>query len=152
MLSLHAELAPRTGPERLVKIGILGSTRGSSLQPVLRAISAGEMPGVSIGLVASNKSDAGILRRAEIHGLPCQHIPCKKGTERAVYDAQITAALEAAGCELIVLVGFMRILSKPFCDRWRHRCLNVHPSLLPEFAGGMDLEVRRSHTPMGRTH
>jgi len=100
MLSLHAARAPVTGPQRLVKVGVLGSTRGSSLQPVLRAISSGELPGIQISLVLSNKSDAPILTRAANHGIPYAHVPCKKGTPRAVYDAMLSRQLEAAGCEV----------------------------------------------------
>jgi len=66
------------------------------------------------------------------------------GRSREDYDAEITRRLEAAGCKLVVLVGFMRILSAPFCKRWERRCLNIHPSLLPKFAGGMDLEVHQA--------
>ena len=53
----------------------------------------------------------------------------------------MTAALEDAGVHLVLCVGYMRILSPAFCRRWAGRCLNVHPSLLPDFAGGMDLQV-----------
>ena len=144
MLALQAEHAPATGENRVVKIGVLGSTRGSSLQPIMRAISAGELPNVTIGCVLSNKKDSGILDRAKLHGLPSAHVPCKKGTDRATYDAMLTQQLEAHGCELILLVGFMRILSPEFCAKWRNRALNVHPSLLPAFAGGMDLEVHQA--------
>ena len=71
-------------------------------------------------------------------------MPCKKGTPRAEYDAVVTSHLEAAGCEMLLLIGFMRIVSPEFCSRWDHRALNVHPSLLPAHAGGMDLEVHQA--------
>ena len=93
----------------------------------------------------SNKKDApGILQRAAQHGLPWRHVPCKKGTPRAEYDAVVTSHLEAAGCEMLLLIGFMRIVAPEFCARWDRRALNVHPSLLPAHAGGMDLEVHQA--------
>ena len=63
------------------------------------------------------------------------------GRSREDYDAELSAQLEAAGCQIVLLVGYMRILSPAFCGRWKRRALNIHPSLLPKFAGGMDLEV-----------
>ena len=129
---------------RVVRVGVLGSTRGSSLQPILDALGAAELGGIEISLVISNKKDAGILQRAAQHGLPWRHVPCKKGTPRAEYDAVVTSHLEAAGCEMLLLIGFMRIVSPEFCARWDHRALNVHPSLLPAHAGGMDLEVHQA--------
>ena len=144
MLSLQGELHTTAGPERKVRVGVLGSTRGSSLQPILDALGAAELGGIEIALVISNKKDAGILQRAAQHGLPWRHVPCKKGTPRAEYDAVVTSHLEAAGCEMLLLIGFMRIVSPEFCARWDRRALNVHPSLLPAHAGGMDLEVHQA--------
>ncbi|KAH8055785.1 phosphoribosylglycinamide formyltransferase [Aureococcus anophagefferens] len=70
--------------------------------------------------------------------------PASSGTKeekRAAYDALLTAAFDEAGVELVLCVGWMKILSPEFVAAWRGRCFNVHPSLLPDFAGGMDLEV-----------
>ena len=64
-----------------------------------------------------------------------------KGLSREQHDAECTSIFTDAGADLILLVGYMKILSKPFCDFWAGRCMNVHPSLLPKFAGGMDLAV-----------
>ena len=145
MLSLQAGCAADGAPHgRVVRLGVLGSTRGSSLQPVLRALAAGGLRHVVISLVLSNKKDAGLLRRAQLHGLPHAHVPCAKGRSRADYDAEVTSRLEAAGCDAVLCVGYMRILSAPFCQRWAKRALNVHPSLLPLHAGGMDLDVHRA--------
>ena len=60
------------------------------------------------------------------------------------YDAECTAALLGAGVEFVLLVGYMRILSAEFCNFWKGQCINVHPSLLPKHAGGMDLEVHQA--------
>lgn len=64
----------------------------------------------------------------------------------------MTQALEDAGVQLVLCVGYMRILSGAFCRRWMGRCLNVHPSLLPDFAGGMDLQVREAITILSSMH
>lgn len=64
-----------------------------------------------------------------------------KDKTREEYDAIVANELDSRGVELVLMIGYMRIVSKLFCDRFRNRCLNVHPSLLPDFAGGMDLEV-----------
>jgi len=146
MLSLQAAAAEAEALSSgvpVVKIGVLGSTRGSSLQPVLRALAAGGLRGVTISLVLSNKADAPILKRAANHGIAHEHLPAQS-LSREEYDDRLTTVLEGAGCELVILVGWMRILSPSFCKRWAGRCLNVHPSLLPAHAGGMDLAVHEA--------
>ena len=168
MLALQAS-APRGTPS--VCVGVLGSTRGSSLQPVLQAIASGALPGVHVGVVISNKQDAPILERAREHGLKAEQVAVG-GRAREAYDAELTSRralpdiltggrarvarivrahdlraarrLEAAGVQCVLLVGWMRILSADFVKRWERRSINVHPSLLPDFAGGMDLEVHRA--------
>jgi phosphoribosylamine--glycine ligase/phosphoribosylglycinamide formyltransferase/phosphoribosylformylglycinamidine cyclo-ligase/phosphoribosylamine--glycine ligase/phosphoribosylformylglycinamidine cyclo-ligase len=134
--------------KRTLRLGVLGSTRGTASQPVIDAIEAGQLD-AQIAVVVSNKADAGILERARKHGLPAVAVPAK-GKTRAQFDAEVTRVLEAAGVELVLLVGYMRILSPPFCQRWEDRCLNVHPSLLPDFAGGMDLEVHTAVIKAGK--
>ena len=123
-------------------IGVLGSTRGSSLQPVIDAIENGSF-NAKIVLVLSNKESSGILERAGKHSIPALFIS-SKGKSREVYDTEVSSALEMAGAQLILMAGYMRIVSPSFVARWRGVCVNVHPSLLPEFAGGMDLEVHRA--------
>eukprot|EP00639_Heterosigma_akashiwo_P021979 CAMPEP_0206410094 /NCGR_PEP_ID=MMETSP0294-20121207/32359_1 /ASSEMBLY_ACC=CAM_ASM_000327 /TAXON_ID=39354 /ORGANISM="Heterosigma akashiwo, Strain CCMP2393" /LENGTH=1090 /DNA_ID=CAMNT_0053870317 /DNA_START=136 /DNA_END=3409 /DNA_ORIENTATION=+ len=131
-----------------VRLGVLGSTRGSDLQPILEAIQAGEL-NAEVALVVSNKADAYILERARLHGVPARHID-GKGKKRAEFDAEVTAAFRDVGVQLVLCIGYMRILSPQFCQAWADRCLNVHPSLLPEFAGGMDLAVHKAVLDAGR--
>ncbi|EWM26614.1 trifunctional purine biosynthetic protein adenosine-3 [Nannochloropsis gaditana] len=132
-----------------LRVGVLGSTRGSALQMVLEAMEADELVGARVVLVLSNKEDAGILARARRFGIPAQSIS-SKGKTREAFDAEATELMAAAGVELVLLVGYMRILSPSFCQRWKDRCLNVHPSLLPDFAGGMDLDVHAAVIAAGR--
>jgi phosphoribosylamine--glycine ligase/phosphoribosylglycinamide formyltransferase/phosphoribosylformylglycinamidine cyclo-ligase/phosphoribosylamine--glycine ligase/phosphoribosylformylglycinamidine cyclo-ligase len=120
-------------------VGVLGSTRGTSLQAVIDAIQAGSL-NARIVMVVSNKADAGILQRAQQHGLPHLHLSPAQ-LSREGYDQQVIAAFEQEGVEVVLMVGYMRIVSAAFVQHYRHRCLNVHPSLLPEFAGGMDLDI-----------
>ncbi|OQR98674.1 phosphoribosylglycinamide synthetase [Achlya hypogyna] len=125
-----------------IKLGVLGSTRGSSLQPILDAIAAGEL-NASVEIVVSNKAAAGILERAASHKIPGVAVG-SKGKARDEFDAEVSALLEAKKVDLVLCIGYMRILSAAFCERWANRVLNVHPSLLPDFAGGMDLAVHQA--------
>ena len=122
-------------------IGVLGSTRGTALQPVIDAIEANKLS-AKIVLIVSNKNDAGILNRAKTHNIQYQHIDAT-GKSREEYDKLVTLAFQKLGVQLILMIGYMRIVSPYFTKFWDKRCLNVHPSLLPEFAGGMDLQVHR---------
>jgi phosphoribosylglycinamide formyltransferase-1 len=94
----------------------------------------------SIEVVISNKGGAIILDRARAHGLTAKFVDAKAVT-RAQYDEMLTHELRVYQVELVVLIGYMRILSPEFVKAWRHRIINVHPSLLPAFAGGMDGDV-----------
>jgi len=128
---------------RPVRIGLIGSTRGSSSQMTFDAIKKGEL-NAQIAVVISNKGEAGILERGRTEGVSSVHVPCKKGTPRAEYDAQVTQVLKDHGVDLVMLCGFMRIVSPEFCREWEGSCINIHPSLLPKHAGGMDLEVHKA--------
>mmetsp|Transcript_11843 Transcript_11843/g.35574 ORF Transcript_11843/g.35574 Transcript_11843/m.35574 type:complete len:1009 (+) Transcript_11843:30-3056(+) len=129
-----------------VRIAVLGSTNGTSFQPVLDAVREGRLTNnASIEIVVSNKESAGILekaRRGSVTRVEC--LTAAQKEPRRSYDARLTALLRDADVELVLLIGWMRILSPEFVDEWRGRCLNVHPSLLPDYAGGMDLEVHAS--------
>ena len=123
----------------MIKIGVLGSTKGTDLQAILDAINDGQLD-AEVSVVVSNRESAYILERAKSHGVPTFFIP-HKGKAREEFDREMTAAMQNHGVELVLLIGFMRILSAEFCREWRDRILNVHPSLLPKYAGGMDTNV-----------
>lgn len=139
----------RRGLNRPLRIGVIGSTRGSSLQPVIDAIVAGQLS-ATISLIISNKSNAGILERARNHGIPSRFIGALNKS-REEYDALVCDALDAAGVDIVLMIGYMRIVSPVFVQRFPMRCFNVHPSLLPDFACGMDLEVHKAVLDAGRT-
>ena len=123
----------------MIKLGVLGSTKGTDLQTILDSIASGELIG-EVSVVLSNRENAYILERAKNHNVPAFFLSHKEKS-RKEFDAEMTAILKEHAVDLVLLIGFMRILSAKFCQEWRDRLLNVHPSLLPKYAGGMDTNV-----------
>ncbi|HEY1207784.1 MAG TPA: phosphoribosylglycinamide formyltransferase [Terracidiphilus sp.] len=125
-----------------LKVGVLGSTRGTALQGVLDAVAAGTLD-VEIVLVISDKQTAPIFERAARHNVSTLLLD-PAGLTREAYDQQVSEALREAGAELVLLIGYMRIVSDQFVNTWRGKLLNVHPSLLPAFGGLMNLKVHEA--------
>ncbi len=125
-----------------LRIGILGSTRGTALQGVLDAIASGALD-VEIVLVISDKVTAPLLQRAANYGVKTMPMDAK-GLSREEFDARVTDALNEAGAQLVLMIGYMRIVSAEFVNAWRGRLLNVHPSLLPAFGGLMNKSVHEA--------
>lgn len=125
-----------------VRLAILGSTRGSNLVPILAAVREGRLH-AEIAVVISNRDEAMILQRAKDASLPTLFID-PVGLSREEYDKKLHAVLAARQIDLIVLIGYMRILSPWFVSQWASKIINVHPSLLPAFAGLMNLDVHRA--------
>ena len=123
----------------MIRLGVLGSTNGTDLQTILDSIASGELNG-EVSVVLSNRKSAHILERAKNYNVPAFFLS-HKVKSREEFDAEMTAILKEHAVDLILLIGFMRILSAKFCQEWRDRLLNVHPSLLPKYAGGMDTNV-----------
>lgn len=119
-----------------MRIGILGSGSGSNMQAILDAIDAGTLD-ASIALVLSDVPDAYILERARKHGIPTAVIDCRGFKTKFPEEAQLETAesLKAAGCDLVCLAGFMRLVKQPLLDAFPDRILNIHPALLPAFPG-----------------
>jgi phosphoribosylglycinamide formyltransferase-1 len=117
-----------------VNLGVLISGRGSNLGAVLAAIEAGTLP-ARVALVLSNKADAAGLVRARDAGIPTRVIPHGEYPDRPSFDAALVAALREASCDLVVLAGFMRLLTPTFLDAFPNRVVNIHPALLPAFPG-----------------
>ncbi|PIU21421.1 MAG: phosphoribosylglycinamide formyltransferase [Candidatus Diapherotrites archaeon CG08_land_8_20_14_0_20_34_12] len=122
-----------------VNLAVLGSTRGTDLQAVIDAIEKKQL-NAEIKIVISNKADAFILERARNHKLNAVFLD-PKGKSREDYDKELIRMIEKNKVDLILLIGYMKILSKNFVDKYKNKCLNTHPSLLPAFAGGMDKNV-----------
>ncbi len=116
------------------KIGVLVSGRGSNLQAIMDRIAEGALP-LEIAVVISDKADAYALERARKAGIKTVAVARKECVSKEEFETRITASLEAEQCELVVLAGFMRILSGGFVNHWHHRIINIHPALLPSFPG-----------------
>ena len=114
-----------------MKVGVLLSGRGSNLQALLDARAASWRVAVAI----SNVAGAPGLARAEAAGVPVRALPHGDFADRAAFEEALHEALAAAGVELVVLAGFMRVLGPGFVARWHDRAINIHPSLLPAFRG-----------------
>ena len=117
-----------------LKVGILISGRGSNMAALIRATEAADYP-AEIACVVSNVASAAGVALARDAGIATTVIPHKDFRDRESFDRALSAKLEAHGVELVVLAGFMRILSQWFPERWAGRLLNIHPSLLPAFRG-----------------
>lgn len=120
--------------DRRSRIGVLISGRGSNMQAIVRACGNGEIP-ADAALVVSNKASAPGLEWAADQGLPTACISHKEFDRREDHDRAVLAVLREAGAEWVCLAGYMRLLSPVFVEAYRHRLLNIHPSLLPAFPG-----------------
>lgn len=120
--------------ERPLTLGVLVSGSGSNLQAILDRIAEGRVD-CRIGVVVSNDPAAKGLDRARTAGVPVRAIPHREFQSREAFEQALTAELEAHGVELVVLAGFMRVLSPWFVRRWSMRLVNIHPALLPAFPG-----------------
>jgi phosphoribosylglycinamide formyltransferase 1 len=117
------------------RIAILLSGRGSNFEAIADAVGRGEIPGAEIVGVISDVAGAAGLELARRRGLPAHALPRSDYPSRAAHEAAILDRLDAARSELVCLAGYMRILSPGFIARYAGRILNIHPSLLPKFAG-----------------
>ncbi len=122
-----------------LKLGVLGSTKGTDLQAIIDSIGLKNLD-ASVEVVISNSSNAYILERAANHNIPNFFIS-HLGKKREHFDGEISVMLKKYKVDLVLLIGFMRILSSTFCREWEERILNVHPSLLPKYGGGIDINV-----------
>ena len=117
------------------KIAVLVSGGGTNLQALIDAQNSGIIHSGEITLVISNNQNAYALTRAEKAGIKALYISKKELKTQEAFEAAVIDALEENGIDLIVLAGFMSILSERFTSRYDHRILNIHPSLIPSFCG-----------------
>ncbi len=117
------------------RIAVLVSGGGTNLQALLEAEEAGKIPHGEIALVISNKPGVYALERAKNFGVPAGVIDKKELGSQAAFEAELQAVLERNGTDLIILAGFMCILSENFTSKWPKRIINVHPALIPSFCG-----------------
>ena len=117
------------------KIAVLVSGGGTNLQALIDAQNSGIIHSGEIVLVISNHADAYALTRAKKAGIESLYISKKELKTQEAFESAIMTALEERGIDLIVLAGFMSILSERFTARYDHRIINIHPSLIPSFCG-----------------
>ncbi len=130
-----------------LRLGVLISGTGSNLQALIDAIENQQLPGVEIALVVSNKANAYGLQRALKHNIPAIFFPWKPPNSESL----LTALLQLFQVDLIVLAGWMRILSATFLDQFPQRVINIHPALLPdEGTGDTYITSDGAHTPVFR--
>ena len=122
-----------------LRLGVLISGTGSNLQALIDAIESKKLANVEIALVVSNKANAYGLQRALTHNLPVVYLPWK---ERAESEARLAALLRLFRVDLVVLVGWMRILSASFIEQFSQHIINLHPALIPDDGTGYTYTTR----------
>jgi len=129
------------------RLAVLASGNGSNLQAIIDAAESGALPGVRVAVVVADRREAYALERAKKHGIPTLYHPFlpyrKAGRSRADYDADLAAKLAPYEVDLVVLAGWMRILSMAFLQHYSGRVLNLHPALPGTFPGTHAIE--RAH-------
>jgi phosphoribosylglycinamide formyltransferase-1 len=118
----------------MMRLAVLLSGRGSNFQAIHDAIQNGSLD-AEIVCILSNRPDAQGIQRAREYGYETFVLDHKTFPNRAAHETEVLKVLDAAKPDLIVLAGYMRLLSPAFIERWRNRILNIHPSLLPSFPG-----------------
>ena len=121
--------------QRKIKIAVFVSGGGTNLQALIDAQQSGVIKHGEIRLVISNNPDAYAITRAEKAGIPVAIVSGKEYPNQAAFEEKLIATLEENQIDLIVLAGFMKILTENFTSRYPKRILNVHPSLIPAFCG-----------------
>jgi len=124
----------------MFKIAVLGSTRGTGLQAIIDAIKDENLENVSMSFVLSNKEESKILKKAEDNGIKNIYLD-PEGKSGEEYDKEVDRLLQEHEVELVILIGYMKLMTSWFVEKWRNKVMNIHPSLLPAYAGGMDLTV-----------
>lgn len=131
---LNFELLNKTTMNKPFRIGVLASTKGTDLQAIIDEMKEEKMPGIELACVLSNKKSAYALERAREQGYKAIFVdPANKTREE--FDTKLVELLEENKVDLVVLIGYMRILSESFVRKFPNRIINVHPALIPKFCG-----------------
>ena len=118
----------------MVNIGVLVSGSGTNLQAIIEAIEAGKIEG-KICIVISDNPNAYAIKRAKKYNIKTQYINYKEFSNREEYDKKIISVLKEKDCDLVVLAGYMKILTPYFINAYKNKIMNIHPALLPSFPG-----------------
>lgn len=133
------ETQPQVNMSKL-KIAVLGSTKGTDMQAIIDSIENQKLD-AEIVLVVSDKENAFILERAKKHGIETLVVNYKKFENREEAEKVIVQKLKEKEAQLVLLIGFMKITTPYFVNEFKARIWNIHPSLLPKYASGMNLGV-----------
>ncbi|HZK25604.1 MAG TPA: phosphoribosylglycinamide formyltransferase [Oscillospiraceae bacterium] len=117
------------------KIAVLASGSGTNLQAIIDAVAAGTIKGAQVALMISDKQNAFALKRAQEHQIPTKYFNSKNFTTREDYDQAIITYLQEQQIDLVILAGYMRLVTPAFVAAFPQRIMNIHPALLPAFAG-----------------
>lgn len=120
--------------EKTCRLGVLISGSGTNLENIAKKIEEGEIP-ARIAVVISDREDAYGLVRARNHGLQAVFVDPRSFPDRVSYDQELVRILKENQVDLVVLAGYMRLVSPQFVEAFRNRILNIHPALLPSFPG-----------------
>ncbi len=118
----------------MFKIGVLASTKGTDLQAIIDEMKEGKMPGIELAVVISNKKNAYALKRAREQGYKGIWVKTK-GRTGEEFDQKVAELLKKYKVDLVVLIGYMRILTSGFIEKFRNKIINVHPALIPKYCG-----------------
>ncbi len=127
----------------MYRIAVLASTRGTDLQAIIDSVRGGDLNGITELAVVVCDRECFAAERAKQQGIETFVLDKSKFASREEFDREVARLLEERDVQLVCLAGYMRILSPFFIERFRNRIVNVHPSLLPAFPGGMDLNVHQ---------
>jgi len=134
-----------------MKVAILASTRGTNFQSLIDAQKAEVLKdNVEICCLITNRGDCGAVEKAEKAGIPVHAIDAK-GKTREEFDEEVMEILDQFEVDLIVLGGYMRIIGKTMVNQYKNRIINIHPSLLPKYGGGMNLDVHQAVLDAGES-
>lgn len=130
-----------------VSAAVLVSGGGTNLQAIINAVKSKTITSAKIAVVASNNPNAYALTRAKQAGIPAVCIDKKgRGLTQEQFEKELQAVLDEYGVQLVVLAGFLCVLTADFCEKYQKRIINVHPSLIPKYCGGgfYGLKVHRA--------
>ena len=129
--------------QKPISIAILGSTNGTSCEKLLELNNSSIYPG-EVKIIVSNKKNAGILDKARNHNISYLYFPTKKNETTEEYDKKLVDILRTYKIDMVLLVGYMRIVSKVLIDEYSDNIINIHPSLLPAYSGMMDMNIHEA--------
>lgn len=118
----------------MFRIAVLASTKGTDLQAIINEMKSGKMPGIELAVVVSNKKNCYALQRAKEQGYKTVFVNPKNRTSEQ-FDQKMLEILKKENIDLIVLVGYMRILTWEFVETFKNKIINVHPALIPKYCG-----------------